>query len=312
MIGLFWDRLCSISNFEWERIKRTLPGNSRRREEVEINSVFNGALSGTPLSENSIHILLSLAKWGIQCGSGVWRSCCALAAVSSRSDELEGTRKNRSLLRLSYCRGICRAILRENTKNLSQDIWSPDWDLNPGPPKYAAVMLSHGPRFQYYWFYGSDVCVCARACAFPEKGSVSRDITPFRQLEVMQIFRRNFFRMEEVAKEGSTKYRQLVTWRWRRRVLPKRLFDALHGGITVHSHPPLFEPRVLQSAEEVTRQCQEPWAHAVTSCSSELTMFSRILPQKLLVAQLFKRILSFYEIGIFVTVFKTSRHWVSS
>jgi hypothetical protein len=32
--------------------------------------------------------------------------------------------------------------LRKTTKNLSQDNWSPDGDLNPGPPKYDAGVLT--------------------------------------------------------------------------------------------------------------------------------------------------------------------------
>jgi hypothetical protein len=53
--------------------------------------------------------------------------------------------------KLSWCNrryypGICLEGLRKTTKNLSQDSQSLGQDLNPGPPKYNAGVLTTQPR----------------------------------------------------------------------------------------------------------------------------------------------------------------------
>jgi hypothetical protein len=41
---------------------------------------------------------------------------------------------------------ICFKGLRKTATDLSEDYQSPGWDLNPGPPKYEAGVLTTGPR----------------------------------------------------------------------------------------------------------------------------------------------------------------------
>jgi hypothetical protein len=45
-----------------------------------------------------------------------------------------------------YYRDICQTGLRKTTKNLSQDSWSPDRDINLGLPKHEAVVPTNQPR----------------------------------------------------------------------------------------------------------------------------------------------------------------------
>jgi hypothetical protein len=47
---------------------------------------------------------------------------------------------------LMYYHRICLEVLRNITKALSQDSWSPCWDFKPEPPRYEAAMLPTGPR----------------------------------------------------------------------------------------------------------------------------------------------------------------------
>jgi hypothetical protein len=51
-------------------------------------------------------------------------------------------RRKRSLPNVSYCTDVCLNVLKNITKNLSQDSWSLGRDLNPIPLKYGAGVLT--------------------------------------------------------------------------------------------------------------------------------------------------------------------------
>jgi hypothetical protein len=53
---------------------------------------------------------------------------------------------NWSWRNLRYYPGVCLENLRKTMKNLSQDSRSPGQDLDPGPPKYEAGVLTTRPR----------------------------------------------------------------------------------------------------------------------------------------------------------------------
>jgi hypothetical protein len=45
-----------------------------------------------------------------------------------------------------YCPQICSEVLRKITTMLNQDSWSPDQDLNLGPPEYLSGVLTTRPQ----------------------------------------------------------------------------------------------------------------------------------------------------------------------
>jgi hypothetical protein len=55
-----------------------------------------------------------------------------------------GRKRPRSNLR--YYSGICLEGLRKTKKNLSQDRWSLDRDINPGHPEHEAGVITTQPR----------------------------------------------------------------------------------------------------------------------------------------------------------------------
>jgi hypothetical protein len=57
--------------------------------------------------------------------------------------DMEGSGHDRVLW---YSTSILLEGLRETTKNLSQDHWSPGRDLRSGPPKYEYEPFSHSVR----------------------------------------------------------------------------------------------------------------------------------------------------------------------